>query len=176
MSQSYCHKTDSLLGKPMSLQPVAPLSVAPPGMVGSILPGTLQVQDMKLCMVSESRSYSLDVFQPPLLPDIFIEEPESTDGARNPRYKTEICRNFKERSKCIFGDQVRRCLTRVQGGYSSTERFFDLFSANLPTADASCATSSVIPSTKPSCVRNIGCLATAPTDPGATFCTTRTWR
>ena len=24
----------------------------------------------------------------------------------NPRYKTEICRNFKERSKCIYGDYI----------------------------------------------------------------------
>ena len=25
----------------------------------------------------------------------------------NPRYKTEICRNFKERSKCIYGDKCQ---------------------------------------------------------------------
>ena len=30
----------------------------------------------------------------------------SSDPTRNPRYKTEICRNFKERARCIYGDQV----------------------------------------------------------------------
>jgi len=25
----------------------------------------------------------------------------------NPRYKTEMCRNFKERSKCVYGDQCQ---------------------------------------------------------------------
>lgn len=28
-------------------------------------------------------------------------------GNRNPRYKTEMCRNFKERSRCIYGDQCQ---------------------------------------------------------------------
>ena len=30
-----------------------------------------------------------------------------TDRLGNPRYKTEICRNFKERSKCIYGDKCQ---------------------------------------------------------------------
>ena len=29
------------------------------------------------------------------------------DKFLNPRYKTEICRNFKERSKCIYGDKCQ---------------------------------------------------------------------
>lgn len=29
------------------------------------------------------------------------------DRQQNPRYKTEICRNFKERSKCIYGDKCQ---------------------------------------------------------------------
>ncbi len=28
-------------------------------------------------------------------------------GSMNPRYKTEICRNFKERSKCVYGDKCQ---------------------------------------------------------------------
>ena len=28
-------------------------------------------------------------------------------SSRNPRYKTEMCRNFKERSRCIYGDQCQ---------------------------------------------------------------------
>lgn len=31
----------------------------------------------------------------------------SIDPTRNPRYKTEICRNFKERARCIYGDQCQ---------------------------------------------------------------------
>ena len=30
-----------------------------------------------------------------------------TDRMGNPRYKTEICRNFKERAKCIYGDKCQ---------------------------------------------------------------------
>merc|ERR1712018_557938 len=29
------------------------------------------------------------------------------DRMGNPRYKTEICRNFKERAKCIYGDKCQ---------------------------------------------------------------------
>lgn len=29
------------------------------------------------------------------------------DRFGNPRYKTEMCRNFKERSKCIYGDKCQ---------------------------------------------------------------------
>ena len=29
------------------------------------------------------------------------------DRISNPRYKTEICRNFKERSKCVYGDKCQ---------------------------------------------------------------------
>jgi len=43
-----------------------------------------------------------------------IEEyDETTNGVAgiltggNPRYKTEMCRNFKEKSKCIYGDQCQ---------------------------------------------------------------------
>eukprot|EP00095_Tigriopus_kingsejongensis_P003644 maker-scaffold606_size125303-snap-gene-0.18 protein:Tk03644 transcript:maker-scaffold606_size125303-snap-gene-0.18-mRNA-1 annotation:"zinc finger protein" len=32
--------------------------------------------------------------------------PDDADPS-NPRYKTEVCRNFKERSKCIYGDQCQ---------------------------------------------------------------------
>ena len=35
----------------------------------------------------------------------FLEAPPV--DTRNPRYKTEICRNFKERSKCIYGDNCQ---------------------------------------------------------------------
>jgi hypothetical protein len=47
---------------------------------------------------------------PPILPFLFGEVDE---GGRNPRYKTEICRNFKERSRCVYGDQVDqpKCLS-----------------------------------------------------------------
>ena len=36
---------------------------------------------------------------------------ETSDPTRNPRYKTEICRNFKERARCIYGDQVIQVIT-----------------------------------------------------------------
>ena len=45
---------------------------------------------------------------------LFVSLPETlgictldTDRLGNPRYKTEICRNFKERSKCIYGDKCQ---------------------------------------------------------------------
>ena len=31
----------------------------------------------------------------------------SVGGPSNPRYKTEICRNFKERSRCVYGDSCQ---------------------------------------------------------------------
>lgn len=34
-------------------------------------------------------------------------ELDEASGFSNPRYKTEICRNFKERSRCIYGDQCQ---------------------------------------------------------------------
>lgn len=42
---------------------------------------------------------------PPIMPIIFADL--GSDPSRNPRYKTEICRNFKERSRCIYGDQCQ---------------------------------------------------------------------
>lgn len=33
--------------------------------------------------------------------------PSTEDRILNPRYKTEICRNFKERSKCVYGDKCQ---------------------------------------------------------------------
>nr|XP_040570296.1 mRNA decay activator protein ZFP36L2-like isoform X2 [Lepeophtheirus salmonis] len=35
-------------------------------------------------------------------------QPSSAEGGRNSsRYKTEMCRNFKERSRCIYGEQCQ---------------------------------------------------------------------
>ena len=50
-----------------------------------------------------------------------------SDPTRNPRYKTEICRNFKERARCIYGDQVP---THVLG--------FEFFEINLPFTSPRC--------------------------------------
>jgi len=38
--------------------------------------------------------------------DSVSDTESSLDGA-NPRYKTEVCRNFKEGSKCVYGDQCQ---------------------------------------------------------------------
>ena len=50
---------------------------------------------------------------PPIAPFIFADL--GSDPSRNPRYKTEICRNFKERSRCIYGDQVWALLSLLSG-------------------------------------------------------------
>ena len=36
-------------------------------------------------------------------PDIFGSEKSDDDG-QNARFKTEICRNFKEKGHCLYGD------------------------------------------------------------------------
>ena len=44
---------------------------------------------------------------PPLLLPLFDTALPIDERHLNPRYKTEICRNFKERSRCIYGDKCQ---------------------------------------------------------------------
>lgn len=77
------------------------------------LPFLFESRDEK---ISPLPSPNPDKFsQPPpfvpqtLAPEISVD-PSSSDASdftRNPRYKTEICRNFKERARCIYGEQCQ---------------------------------------------------------------------
>jgi len=63
--------------------------------------------EMSVCCESES------VFGGGLTTAATSSNGESSEGelvfadGTNPRYKTEVCRNFKERSKCVYGDQCQ---------------------------------------------------------------------
>merc|ERR1711981_1370036 len=47
-----------------------------------------------------------DTSRPPT-PSLFVALSKDGKILANPRFKTEICRNFKERNKCVYGDRCQ---------------------------------------------------------------------
>ena len=86
-----------------------------------------------------------------------------TSGSSNPRFKTEICRNFKEKGTCLYGDlcQFAHGKNELRVSIADLSRKTSLY-LNLPFnfRRMLCDTTS----TRPSTARSIGLTATAPTD------------
>ena len=104
----------SMTQPPPSLPPpsMPPPSLPPPSLLGSSPSNyftSIFVDHAGLAKPEEVMMFNKP---PPLIfsappPEIVSDlSSESSDPTRNPRYKTEICRNFKERNRCIYGDQV----------------------------------------------------------------------
>lgn len=54
-----------------------------------------------------STTKSLLLQRPPSVAESTSSVASNEEKSGNPRYKTEICRNFKERSRCIYGDRCQ---------------------------------------------------------------------
>lgn len=55
----------------------------------------------------DSRPSLLEALQAATASLLTQDNDSDCDKTLNPRYKTEICRNFKERSQCVYGDRCQ---------------------------------------------------------------------